>query len=116
MTVSFLSGVARYPSGYLTLVALAACLGCSTVYAEGFTWEGGITTVVQDTDDSRADAELTASADLIATLKQERGEWLLYIEVSSAPDSKGVSAFYPTVNGDAGSVLTAGGDGGVQVS
>lgn len=107
---------ARYCSSLILLVALAACLGFSTVQAEGVTWEGGITAIYQDTDDSRADAELTASADIFATLKQERGEWLLYIEASSAPDSNGVSAYYPTVNGDAGSVLTAGGDGGVQVS
>jgi len=116
VTVSFCSGTARYLSGRFLLVALAACLGCSTAHAEGVTWEGGITTVYQDTDDSRADAELTASADLFATLEQEHGQWLLYIEASSAPDSNGVSAYYPTVNGDAGSVLTAGGDGGVQVS
>ena len=116
MTVRYCSGVARYLSGRLLLVALAACLGCSTVHAEGVTWEGGITTVYQDTDDSRPDAELTASADLFATLEQEHGQWLLYIEASSAPKSNGVSAYYPTVNGDAGSVLTAGGDGGVQVS
>jgi hypothetical protein len=86
------------------------------VHAEGVTWEGGITTVYQDTDDSRADPELTASADLFATLEKGRGQWLLYIEASSAPKSNGVSAYYPTVNGDAGSVLTAGGDGGVQIS
>ena len=116
MTVRYCPGIARYPSSCQLLVALAACFICSTVHAEGVTWEGGITTVYQDTDDSRADAELTASADLFATLEQERGEWLLYIEASSAPVSNSVSAFYPTVNGDAGSVLTAGGDGGVQVS
>ena len=110
------SGAARPRTGQFLLVALAACLGCSTVHAERVTWEGGITAIYQDTDDNRADAELTASADLFATLSQERGQWLLYIEASSSPDSNGVSAFYPTVNGDAGSVLTAGGDGGVQVS
>ena len=110
------SGTAQPRPGQFLLVALAACLVCSTVHADGVTWEGGITAVYQDTDDNRADAELSASADLFATLKQERGQWLLYIEASSSPDSNGVSAFYPTVNGDAGSVLTAGGDGGVQVS
>lgn len=116
MTIRYCSSIARSTRNRLLLVGLAACLACSTVRAEGVTWEGGITTVYQDTDDSRADAELTASADLFATLNQERGQWLLYIEASSAPDANGVSAFYPTVNGDAGSVLTAGGDGGVQIS
>ncbi|MBU2676560.1 MAG: hypothetical protein KJP16_05700 [Gammaproteobacteria bacterium] len=95
---------------------LAGCWVYSAAYGEEVSWEGGITTVYQDTDDERADAELTASADLVATLKQARGEWLLHIEASSSPNSNGVSAFYPTVNGDAGSVLSAGGDGGVQVS
>ena len=116
MTQGRYSTTARPRPGHPLLVALAACLSCSTVHAEGVTWEGGITTVYQDTNDSRAEAELTASADLFATLSQERGQWLLYVEASSSPDSNGVSAFYPTVNGDAGSVLTAGGNGGVQVS
>lgn len=101
----------RYP-----LLALASCVAVSTAHADAVAWEGGITAVYQDADDSRADSELTASVDLLATLKQGRGEWLLYIEASSSPNSNGVSAFYPTVNGDAGSVLTAGGDGGVQIS
>ncbi|MBT8077043.1 MAG: carbohydrate porin [Gammaproteobacteria bacterium] len=95
---------------------LANAFAPSATHASEIGWEGGITAVYQDTDDSRADFELTASADLFATLKQQKGEWLLYIEASSSPKSNGVSAFYPTVNGDAGSVLTAGGDGGVQIS
>lgn len=41
---------------------------------------------------------------------------MLYIEASSSPNPNGVSARYPTANGDAGSVLTAGGNSGVQVS
>lgn len=107
---------AQAASGRLLCIAFAGCLNCQPVHADGVSWEGGITVVYQDTDDSRADAELTASADLFATLNQGRGEWLLYIEASSSPDSNGVSAFYPTANGDAGSVLTAGGGSGVQVS
>lgn len=84
--------------------------------ASEITWEGGITLVYQDTDDSRANSELTASADIFATLEKGRGKWLLYIEGSSAPGNNGVSAYYPAVNGDAGSVLTAGGDAGLQIS
>ncbi len=79
-------------------------------------WEGGITTVYQHSDDSRAETEVTASADLFATLTMGRGEWFAYIEASTTPRSGGVSALYPTVNGDAGSVLTKGGNGGVQLS
>ena len=116
MILGHCSSIARRPPNRALLVALVSCLACSAVHAKEISWEGGITAVYQDTDDSRADSELTASADIFATLKQERGEWLLYIEASSAPNSNGVSAFFPTVNGDAGSVLTAGGDGGVQVS
>ena len=100
----------------LALVAFASFFAYATAHASEIAWEGGITAVYQDTDDKRADSELTASADLVATLKHARGEWLLHVEASSSPSSSGVSAFYPTGNGDAGSVLTAGGDGGVQIS
>ena len=79
-------------------------------------WEGGVTVVYQDSDDKRTESELTASADLFATLPTDRGEWLLYIEASSSPKANGVSAFYPTVNGDASSVLTGNGEGGIQIS
>jgi hypothetical protein len=100
----------------LALVAFANLFAYVTAHASEIAWEGGITAIYQYTDDDRADSELTASADLFARLRQERGEWLLYIEASSSPDSNGVSAYYPTVNGDAGSVLTTGGNGGLQVS
>ena len=116
MIVERYSSTAGRRSGDLLLATVASCLTCSSVHADDVSWEGGITVVYQDTDDSRADAELTASADLFATLNHERGQWLLYIEASSSPNSNSVSASYPTANGDAGSVLTAGGDGGVQVS
>lgn len=79
-------------------------------------WEGGLTTVYQWADDSRADAELTASADLGATIKIGRGELFIHIEGSSTPKSRGASTFYPTANGDSRSVLTKDGDGGLQVS
>lgn len=79
-------------------------------------WAGGVTAVAQHADDRSAASELTLSADLVATLATSYGEWLLYIEGSSTPKSNGVSAFYTTVNGDAASVLTRDGDGGVQVS
>ncbi len=79
-------------------------------------WEGGVTVVYQHADDNRAASEWTASADLFATLDTGGGEWLMYIEGSTTPKSDGVSAFYPTVNGDARSVLTEDGDGDVQVS
>lgn len=79
-------------------------------------WEGGVTVVYQDSDDKRTESELTASADLFATLPTDRGEWLLYVEASSSPKANGVSAFYPTANGDASSVLTIDGKGGLQIS
>lgn len=97
------------------LVAVATTTG-GTASASGTNWEAGVTTVIQDADDSRVDSELTASMDLAFTRTGSRGEWLLYIEASSAPDSDGVSAVYPTANADAGSVLNRDGDGGVQVS
>lgn len=97
------------------LVALAV-LSLATARADGITWEAGVTTILQDSDDSSVNSELTASADLFLTLPRSRGEWLLYIEASTAPGSNGVSSLYPTANADAGSVLKSDGDGGVQVS
>ncbi len=75
-----------------------------------------MTTVYQWSDDGQTDGELTASADLFATLNDGRGEWLVYFEASSSPGSNGVSASFPTANGDARSVLTSDGEGGVQIS
>jgi len=97
------------------LVAAATAIG-GTASAGGINWEAGVTTILQDADDSSVDTELTASMDLALTRTGSHGEWLLYIEASSAPDSDGVSAVYPTANADAGSVLNRDGDGGVQVS
>ena len=100
----------------LLLVMLAFSVVCQPADASEISWEGGITAVYQHADDSRAEAEVTASADLFATLAVGSGEWLMYIEASTSPRSDGVSAFYPTANGDARSVLTKDGDGGIQVS
>ena len=97
--------------------ALALCLLVTgSIEASEFTWEGGVTSVFQDADDSRVDSELTASADLFVTLPRSNGEWFLYIEASTSPDADGVSAIYPTANADAGSVLDRDGDSHVQVS
>ena len=98
------------------LALLAGTLPCHLAIASEIEWEFGVTAVFQRADDNRAASELTASADLFATLARSRGEWLMYIEASSTPESDGVSAFYPTVNGDARSVLTEDGDGGFQIS
>ena len=96
---------------------LAICLLASWgIEASEFTWEGGVTSVFQDADDSRVDSELTASADLFVTLPRSNGEWFLYIEASTSPDDDGVSAIYPTANADAGSVLDRDGNSHVQVS
>lgn len=99
------------------LAALAICLLASSgIEASELTWEGGITSVFQHADDSRVDSELTASADLFVTLPRSNGEWFLYIEASTSPDDNGVSAIYPTANGDAGSVLDREGNSHLQVS
>ncbi len=93
----------------LVFVALPALAG-------DIAWEAGITTVLQDADDSRVESEVTASIDLFARLPTGSGEWLLYVEGSTSPNPDGVSSFYPTVNGDARSVLTRNDSGAVQVS
>ena len=99
-----------------SIAALIMALIVVNAGATEISWEGGVTAVFQTADDNRAASELTASADLFATYETKGGEWLVYIEGSTTPKSHGVSAFYPTVNGDAGSVLTEDGEGGVQVS
>ena len=106
----------RNPHSHLRVVLLTISLTLANANAASVNWEGGGTAVFQHADDSRAASELTASADLFATMETERGEWLLYIEGSTTPKSDGVSAFYPTVNGDARSVLTEDGEGGIQIS
>ena len=79
-------------------------------------FDGGVTAAYQYADDDRVDPELTVSADLFVTLTRPKGEWLVYFEASTTPDADGISAFYPTANADAGSVLNEDGDGGAQVS
>ncbi|MGB5575980.1 MAG: hypothetical protein WBM88_01075 [Woeseiaceae bacterium] len=97
--------------------ALAICLiTTGSIEAAEFAWEGGVTSVFQYANDSRVDSELTASADLFVTLPRSDGEWFLYIEASTSPDDDGVSAIYPTSNGDAGSVLDRDGNSHLQVS
>ena len=95
---------------------IAILMLAPSTMAASINWEGGVTVVYQDANDSRVDAELTASADLIGTLPMERGEWLLYVEGSSSASADGLSALYPTANGDASSLLTSDGDGGIQIS
>lgn len=98
------------------LTAVLTSLAAYSIAAADVDWTGGVTTVYQHVDDSRVESELTASADLFATIARPAGEWLIYIEASSSPNPNGVSAFYPTVNGDARSVLTRNGSGGIQIS
>lgn len=113
----FFDTLSRAKIASATCVAISVCLPvASDAFAAGIGWEGGVTAIYQASDDSRADAEFTASADLFLTLPREGGEWLLYVEASTAPKANGISAFYPTANGDVGSVLTSSGDGGMQIS
>ncbi len=100
----------------LAVLAASAAASVPPAFALDSRWEGGFTAVAQYADDSRTDAEVTASLDLVGSLDTENGQWLLYIEASSTPRSNGVSALYPTVNADARSVLTREGSGGIQIS
>ena len=102
----------RHPCAAMALCILAT----GSIEASELTWEGGVTSIFQDADDSRVDSELTASADLFITLPRSNGEWFLYIEASTSPDDNGVSSIYPTANADAGSVLDQDGNSHVQVS
>lgn len=104
------------PTGTGLLLVTFAVASVDRAHAAEATWEGGVTAILQDSDDSRVSSELTASADLFITLPSGNGEWLVYVEASTTPDFSGVSAVYPIANGDAGSVLNRDGDGGVQLS
>ena len=111
----------RPPARHVRFISAGLLVALATAWpgiasASDIAWQAGITAVIQDADDDRVDTELTASMDLLLTKADGRGEWLLYIEASSTPDSNGVSAIYPTANADAGSVLNRDGDGGIQVS
>ena len=92
------------------------CAGLPAAAEEQWSWEAGLTTVYQVADDDRVDSEFTASADFFLTVPGKSGEWLIYVEASTAPDSDGISATYPTANADAGSVLTPDGNDGIQIS
>ncbi len=102
--------------GTCVFVAVGTCQSPRAAMSRDITWEGGITAVYQHADDDRMDDELTASADLFITVPHGSGEWLIYLEASTSPDAGGISAFYPTANADAGSVIDRDGDGGVQLS
>ena len=104
--------VRRMPIAMLALLASSVAAD----QANELAWEGGVTAIFQDADDSEVAAELTASADLFVTLPRAHGEWLLYIEASTAPKGDGVASIYPTANADAGSVLDRDGDSHVQIS
>ncbi len=78
-------------------------------------FEGGLTTTWQHTEDGAED-ELLASLDLVATLPQGDGVWTLYVEGCVTPSAEGVSSFHPVVNADAGTALDAEGEGRLQVS
>lgn len=97
-------------------IAALLLLASLPALAGDIAWEGGVTAVFQDSDDSRVESEATLSLDLFASLPRASGEWLVYIEGSTTPNADGVSSFYPTVNGDARSVLTRSGSGSIQVS
>jgi len=96
-------------------LVLAGFLGIPVAKAE-VNIEGGLTAAYQFADIADVDSEFSASVDAIFTVPQETGEWLIYLEGSSTPDSNGVSATFPTANADAGSVLNRDSDGGIQVS
>lgn len=96
------------------LLGLVAFAGPVSALDEAV-WSGGATGVYQYSDDSRAQDELSASADLFLRLDGARGEWLVYVEASTAPAADELSALHPTANADSGSVRQ-GANGGVQIS
>jgi Carbohydrate-selective porin, OprB family len=78
--------------------------------------EGGFTVVAQSTDDNRIEDEITASFDLLSTLKTQSGEWIIYIEGNKSPRLNGVSSLLGEANADSGSALDRDGKGRLQIS
>ena len=78
--------------------------------------EGGFTAVAQSTDDNRIEDEITASFDLLSTLKTQSGEWIIYIEGNKSPRINGVSSVLGEANADSGSALDRDGKGRLQIS
>lgn len=77
---------------------------------------GGITMILQGSDQKRTDAEFTASTDLVFTIPAGRGKWSVYVEGSTTPQNDGVLTRLGEVNADGGSALDERGDGRFQVS
>lgn len=78
--------------------------------------EAGLTIVAQGTSDGDADAELTTSFDLVATLPTGPGKLVIYVEGNTSPSRNGVAALFAEANADAGTALDRDGDGRLQVS
>lgn len=77
---------------------------------------GGFTTVLQAADDRAIKPELGASFDLVTTLPNGTGKWVIYIEGNTSPRSEGVSSLLGEANADVGSALDRDGNGRLQVS
>jgi hypothetical protein len=83
---------------------------------ENVEFEGGITAVVQDTDESKVDGESNASLDLVTTIPLGPGAWTLYVEGSTTLDAGHVAAVFGEANADAGTALDRDDKGRLQVS
>lgn len=92
-------------------VALAAPAGAVPAL-----FDGGLVVVGQASDADEADAEVTASLNLLTRLEMGPGAWMLFVEGNTSPRSGGVSAALPEVNSHAGSALDRDGNGRLQVS
>ena len=78
--------------------------------------EGGMTFTAQTSDDSRVDDEAFASFDLVTTIPTRGGEWTIYLEGNTTPQSDHVSTLISESNGDVGSATNRDGDGRIQLS
>lgn len=79
-------------------------------------FEGGITAVFQHARDSRINNEVGASFDLVASMPAGPGAWTLYLEGNTSPREEGVSSMLGEANKDAGTALSANGNGRLQIS
>ncbi len=95
---------------------LAAEFSGAPAAADELAMDGGVTGVYQYARDDATDAELGGSLDLFLHLPYRSGEWLVYVEGSTAPDDDGVSMRFPNANADAGSVTDGRGNASIQVS
>lgn len=108
-------GRAAYTLRWSLGCAFALLCPCIALASPGLRGEGGATVVYQQETDS-GEHDTSVSADLFAFLPTRHGEWMLYVEASTATDDDSIFNLLPEINADAGSAQDSDGGSRVQIS